>query len=60
MKITDEAHLKSLLDQLKFRLSQGNGDAMYEIGVIEDGTPVGFSEQDLMNVCPKKKKQKLF
>ena len=53
-RIRDENHLKTLLEQLKFRVSQGNGDALYEIGVGEDGTPVGFTEPELMNVSTSK------
>ncbi|KAL7414675.1 hypothetical protein BDY24DRAFT_384172 [Mrakia frigida] len=37
-----------LVTQLKWRLLQGGGEAMYEIGVLDDGTLVGLSRTDLL------------
>ncbi|KAF9111455.1 GTP binding protein [Mortierella sp. AM989] len=36
-----------LVTQLKWRLSEGNGSAIYEIGVADDGSFVGLSPQDM-------------
>lgn len=32
---------------MKYRLSEGNGEAIYEIGVEDNGSPKGLSERDL-------------
>ncbi|KAF9407933.1 GTP binding protein [Podila epigama] len=36
-----------LVTQLKWRLSEGNGSAIYEIGVADDGSFVGLSPEDM-------------
>ncbi|KAF8931178.1 hypothetical protein EDD21DRAFT_380938 [Dissophora ornata] len=36
-----------LVTQLKWRLSEGNGSAIYEIGVADDGSFVGLSPKDM-------------
>ena len=36
-----------LTSQLKWRLSQGNGTAIYELGVADDGTLVGLSRVEM-------------
>ncbi|KAI8348383.1 hypothetical protein B0O80DRAFT_490073 [Mortierella sp. GBAus27b] len=36
-----------LVTQLKWRLSEGNGSAIYEIGVADNGSFVGLSPQDM-------------
>ncbi|KAG0272464.1 GTP binding protein [Linnemannia exigua] len=36
-----------LVTQLKWRLSEGHGSAIYEIGVADDGSFVGLSPQDM-------------
>merc|ERR1711871_215729 len=36
-----------LVSQLKWRLGEGQGEAIYEIGVDDDGTVRGLSETDL-------------
>ncbi len=36
-----------LVSQLKWRLAEGSGEAIYEIGVEDDGNPSGLSEQEL-------------
>lgn len=38
---------EKLTTQLKWRLTEGGGEAMYEIGVMDDGTLVGISRQDM-------------
>jgi GTPase len=39
--------LNQLVTQMKFRLSEGHGQAFYQIGVEDDGTPRGISEEEL-------------
>lgn len=36
-----------LTAQMKHRLNQGLGQCIYDIGVEEDGTPLGLSEEEL-------------
>jgi hypothetical protein len=38
------AHLTT---QMKFRLQEGHGEAKYEIGVEDDGTPTGLCKEDM-------------
>eukprot|EP01128_Nolandella_sp_AFSM9_P003507 TRINITY_DN150_c0_g1_i2.p1 TRINITY_DN150_c0_g1~~TRINITY_DN150_c0_g1_i2.p1 ORF type:complete len:604 (+),score=159.55 TRINITY_DN150_c0_g1_i2:40-1851(+) len=42
-----EERLQQLTSQLKWRLREGNGEALYEIGTEDDGTPLGLCEEDL-------------
>jgi len=42
-----EERFVHLVSQLKWRLSEGIGEAIYEIGVDDDGTPIGLSEEEL-------------
>lgn len=39
--------LESLLSQLKYRLQDGNGEAYYELGIEENGNPLGLSQDDM-------------
>ncbi|KAI8365355.1 P-loop containing nucleoside triphosphate hydrolase protein [Radiomyces spectabilis] len=39
--------LEQLITQMKWRLSEGDGEAMYEIGVDDDGTFIGLSREDM-------------
>eukprot|EP01118_Nematostelium_gracile_P012088 TRINITY_DN4368_c0_g1_i1.p1 TRINITY_DN4368_c0_g1~~TRINITY_DN4368_c0_g1_i1.p1 ORF type:complete len:657 (-),score=198.58 TRINITY_DN4368_c0_g1_i1:35-2005(-) len=39
--------LEQLISQLKWRLTEGMGEAIYEIGVEDNGVPTGLSEEDL-------------
>ena len=32
---------------MKYRLQEGNGEAVYEIGVGEDGNPLGLNKDDM-------------
>jgi GTPase len=32
--------------QMQFRICEGNGEAFYHIGIMDDGTPVGLSESE--------------
>jgi GTP-binding protein 1 len=36
-----------LVSQMKWRLTEGMGEAVYEIGVSDDGMPTGISDDDL-------------
>lgn len=38
---------EELVTQLKWRLSEGQGEAIYEIGVEDDGTLLGLSDADM-------------
>ena len=38
---------EELVTQLKWRLAEGQGEAIYEIGVEDDGTLLGLSDTDL-------------
>ncbi|KAJ3020169.1 GTP binding protein [Thoreauomyces humboldtii] len=44
---TPPDRLEHLITQLKWRLAEGFGEAMYEIGVSDKGTLVGLSDRDL-------------
>lgn len=39
--------LESKMTQLGFRLDEGNGEAIYEIGVTDDGCPLGINEIEM-------------
>ncbi|KAG1445396.1 hypothetical protein G6F46_010035 [Rhizopus delemar] len=43
---TDE-RLEHLVTQMKWRLAEGNGEAVYEIGIDDDGTIKGLDEDEL-------------
>ncbi len=38
--------LEKLASQLKWRLNEGNGEALYYIGVNDDGSVVGLNSDD--------------
>lgn len=38
---------QGLVTQLKWRLAEGTGEALYEIGVGDDGTLAGLGERDM-------------
>ena len=38
------------MTQLQYRLSEGNGECMYYLGVEDDGYPRGLNDQDLAGV----------
>jgi len=44
-----EERLHHLTTQLKWRVLEGSGEAIYAIGVEDDGTCKGISEQDLVS-----------
>src|SRR3989338_5742316 len=39
--------VQKLVSQLKYRLYEGQGEAIYELGVADDGTLTGLSENEL-------------
>lgn len=41
-----EDRFKHLVSQLKYRLSEGQGEAIYEIGISDQGVPVGLEEHE--------------
>jgi len=42
-----DVRLQQLVTQLKWRLAEGAGEALYEIGVADDGTLAGLDEEDM-------------
>ncbi|CAO3596179.1 unnamed protein product [Absidia cylindrospora] len=42
-----EVRMEQLITQLKWRLAEGDGQALYELGVNDDGTLTGLSDQDM-------------
>jgi len=40
--------IKHLTTQLNFRLIEGKGQAIYRIGVEDDGTPLGINDHNLI------------
>lgn len=43
----DEARLEKLATQMKYRLSEGLGEAFYEVGVADSGEPIGVTREEL-------------
>lgn len=41
------SRLEHLVTQMKWRLEEGNGEAIYEIGVEDNGILTGLTEMDL-------------
>jgi GTPase len=48
-KLTDlsESTLENRVTQMNFRLDEGNGEAIYQIGVTDDGCPLGLNSEKL-------------
>lgn len=44
---TSKERLEQLSTQLKWRLAEGSGQAMYEIGVSDKGVLVGLNEEEM-------------
>lgn len=42
-----EQRMEELITQMLFRLFEGNGDAIYIIGVTDDGAPQGIAQQQM-------------
>lgn len=43
----DPTRFEHLVTQMKYRMTEGGGEALYEIGVEDNGTPMGITEGDL-------------
>lgn len=43
----ESKRIKHLVTQMKFRIMEGGGEAIYEIGVADDGTPEGLEEHEM-------------
>lgn len=39
--------LEKFVSQMKYRLYEGNGKAIYILGVLDDGKPIGTSQEEL-------------
>ncbi|MHA2168996.1 MAG: GTP-binding protein, partial [Candidatus Kariarchaeaceae archaeon] len=46
-KSEDQKRLEELASQMRFRLYEGTGEALYYLGVTDDGNPKGISEKEL-------------
>lgn len=42
----DEEKFNKRITQMRYRLNEGNGEALYYIGVMDDGTLVGLEEEE--------------
>ncbi|MDH3324226.1 MAG: GTP-binding protein [Candidatus Peregrinibacteria bacterium] len=45
----DKKRFQHLVTQLNYRLNEGGGEALYEIGLADDGTPQGIMEDDMIS-----------
>ncbi|MEM2637458.1 MAG: GTP-binding protein [Candidatus Korarchaeota archaeon] len=52
----DAEREESLLTQMKYRLGEGHGEALYCVGITDDGTPEGISEAELEETLKNLKK----
>lgn len=43
----DQKTIEHLATQIRYRLNEGGGEAFYEIGVSDDGDPIGLSDREL-------------
>jgi len=43
----DRRTLEHLATQMRYRLNEGGGEAFYEIGVSDDGEPIGLTDEEL-------------
>ncbi|MDK2384859.1 MAG: hypothetical protein QI199_08685, partial [Candidatus Korarchaeota archaeon] len=41
-----EERIAKLVTQLNYRLNEGGGEAFYELGISDDGLPVGLTEDE--------------
>ena len=44
-KLSDE-RIQQLITQMQYRLDEGSGEAFYEIGIKDDGFPIGINDED--------------
>ncbi len=47
LKRLDEKRLDEIATQLKYRIEEGLGEALYEIGVMDNGEIIGLKDEDL-------------
>ncbi|HDJ89912.1 MAG TPA: GTP-binding protein, partial [Thermoprotei archaeon] len=47
LSIVEREKIEKLATQMKYRLTEGGGEAFYIIGVTDDGFPVGISEEEI-------------
>jgi len=49
LKLVDPTpeRIEHLVSQMKWRLTEGGGEAIYEIGVEDDGNPTGLTEEEM-------------
>lgn len=45
----DSNRIDKFASQMKYRLYQGKGKALYLVGVLDDGTPIGLNREELEN-----------
>lgn len=45
LNLTEEKYNKRIT-QMKYRVNEGNGEAIYFIGIMDDGTPIGLSKSE--------------
>jgi len=53
LSMFDNEHINHIISQLKWRLYEGDGEAIYFIGVDDNGTIYGFTDEDDMNTSIK-------
>lgn len=55
MKLVNPSQEKteSLITQMKYRIQEGNGEAIYEIGIEQDGNPLGLCKKDMYSSLSK-------
>ena len=42
----DKARLNKRMTQMQYRIIEGNGEALYFIGIMDDGTPLGLNSEE--------------
>jgi GTPase len=45
--ILDDYRLQRFISQMKFRLYEGNGKALYIIGIYDNGEPIGIKDEEM-------------
>ena len=43
----DNHKLEKFISQMKYRLYEGNGKALYIIGILDNGIPIGITDDEL-------------
>ncbi len=47
VRYISEERLESLATQMNYRINEGEGEAVYVLGITDDGEPLGISEEEL-------------